>query len=109
MALQSLVKKLNFPQRNEIMALRRTVTKAWEELDAIKLTNVFERWKMVLDLILKDDGGDRFIESNRRKLFHMPSQEAEDLDKDDVRHTAYADNLTAEDIDLHDLDLESWG
>ena len=107
MALQSVVEKLHFHQRNEIGALCRTVTRAWEELDAIKLTNVYERWKMVLDLILKDDGGDRFIESNRGKLFRAPSQEAEDLDEDNVPPPADADNLTAEDINLHNLDLES--
>ena len=60
---------------------------------------------VLLDLIPKDNDGDRFIESNRGKLFRAPSQEVEDLDEDDVRHTADADNLTAEDIDLHDLDL----
>ena len=109
MALKSVVEKLHFHQQNEIGALCRTVTRACEELNAIKLTNVYERWKMVLDLILKDDGGDRFIKSNHGKLFRAPSQETEDLDEDDVRHTADAENITAEDIDLQDLDLESWG
>ena len=48
----------------------------------IKLENVYERWKLVLDLIIEDKGGDRLIESKRGKLFREPSPEAEDLDED---------------------------
>ena len=61
MDLQSVVKNLHFHQVYEIMALCNTTTKAWNNLDAVKLKNVFERWKMVLNLILKDNGGDRYI------------------------------------------------
>ena len=52
MALQSVVEKLHHGQRQHITALCNTVTKAWEELDRVKLTNEYERWKLVLDLIL---------------------------------------------------------
>ena len=106
MALQSVVEKLHFHQRNEIGALCRTVTRAWEELDAIKLTNVYERWKMVLNLIIKDDGGDQFIESNRGKLFRAPSREAEDLDEEVVRSEVDNEQLSAEDVDCRDLNLD---
>ena len=55
------------------------MTKAWGELDWVKLTNVYERWNLVLDLILEDNGGDRLIESRRVKLFREPSDEEEEL------------------------------
>ena len=59
--------------------LARTVRKSWGELDPVKLTNVYNRWKLVLDLIIKDEGGDRKVESKRGKLFRAPSDEAEVL------------------------------
>ena len=37
---------------------------------------------MVLDLILKDNAGNKFIEANRGKLFRSLSQEAEDLNEE---------------------------
>ena len=50
---------------------------------------------------IKDEGGDRFIESNRGKLFRAPSPEAEELDdKEEVDK----DELSGEDIDLNDLE-----
>ena len=64
MAFQSLVEKLHLFKRQEVKALCNTVDRAWEDMDATKLRNVFERWKLVLDLIIKDDGGDRYIEAN---------------------------------------------
>ena len=83
MAFQSLVEKLHLEKRQESKALCNTVDQAWEDMDAIKLRNVYERWKLVLDLIIKDDGGDRYIEANRGKLFKVPSPEAEELDEEE--------------------------
>ena len=51
-------------------------------MEEIKSENVYERWKLVLDLIIEDNGGDRLIESKRGKLFREPSGEAEDLEED---------------------------
>ena len=69
-------------------------------MDAIKLRNVYERWKLVLDLIIKDDGRDRYIEANRGKLFKVPSPETEELDKEEDEE----EEMTAEEIDTNDLD-----
>ena len=49
-------------------ALANMVNKAWDELKTIKLENVYNWWKMVLDLIIKDEGGYGKIESKRGKL-----------------------------------------
>ena len=87
-------------------ALCSTVKKAWEDLDMVKLTNVYERWKMVLDLILKDNGGNKYIEANRGKLFRNPSWEAEDLDETSRREAVDVEDMTAEDIDDVDLGLD---
>ena len=40
---------------------------AWEELDSTKLTNLYTHWLMVLDLILKDEDGDRLTKAKRGK------------------------------------------
>ena len=69
-------------------------------MDAIKLRNVYERWKLVLDSIIKDDGGDRYIEANRGKLFKVPSPEAEELNEEEDEE----EEMTAEEIDTNDLD-----
>ena len=101
MAFQSLVKKLHLNKRQEVKALYNTINKAWDESDTTNLRNVYERWKLVLDLIIKDEGGDRFIESNRGKLFRAPSPEAEELDEEEE---VDKDELLGEDIDLNDLE-----
>ena len=82
MALQNVVEKLHFRQRTEIEALCRTVEAAWKVLEPIKLENVYARWPKVLDLIIEDDGGDRFVESKRGKLYNEPPNEIESLDDD---------------------------
>ena len=69
-------------------------------MDAIKLRNVYERWKLVLDSIIKDDGGDRYIEANRGKLFKVPSPEAEELNEEEDEE----EEMTGEEIDTNDLD-----
>lgn len=80
MAFQNVVERLHFRHQIELQALARTVTRLWDELDPVKLTNVYNRWKLVLDLIIEDEGGDRLIESRRGKLYGAPSDEAEVLD-----------------------------
>ena len=42
----------------EAKALCNTVEEAWKQLDSIKLQNVYNRWKMALDLIIEDNDGD---------------------------------------------------
>ena len=68
MAFQNMVEKLHFREHTEVKALVNTVNKAWGELEPIKLENVYNWWKMVLDLIIKDEDGDGKIESKRGKL-----------------------------------------
>ena len=65
----------------EVKALYNTVREAWKQLDSIKLKNVYNCWKMVLGLIIDDNGGDRLIEANRGKLYYAPSPRIEDLDE----------------------------
>ena len=75
--------------------------RAWDELDATKLRNVCGRWKLVLDLIIKDNGGDCYIEANRGKLFKVPSPEAEELNEEEYDEE---EELAAEELDSNDLD-----
>jgi len=60
--------------------LCRTVDRAWDKLEAIKLENVYNRWKRVLDLIIEDGGGNSKVESKHGKLYRKPSNEAENLE-----------------------------
>lgn len=77
MSFQSVVEKLHWQKRREKEALWGTVEKAWEQLEPIKLTNVYARWRLVLDLIIEDEGGNSLVESRRGKLFSVPSTELE--------------------------------
>ena len=56
MAFQSLVEKLHLQKRQESKALCNTVDQAWEDMDAIKLRNVYERWKLVPFVQSSDKG-----------------------------------------------------
>ena len=80
MYFQCVVEKEHFRLRKELKALCRTVDRAWDKLEAIKLENVYNRWKMVLDLIIEDGGGNSKVESKRGKLYREPSNEAENLE-----------------------------
>ena len=51
---------------------------------------------MVLDLIIKDRGGDGKIESKRGKYFWAPLEEAECLDGDDTTETDEIGEIEAE-------------
>ena len=43
MAFQNVLEKLHFRQRTEVKALANTVNKAWDELEPIKLENIYSR------------------------------------------------------------------
>ena len=46
-----------------------------------KLTNIYQQWKLILDLVIEDEGGDGLIESKWGKLYSNPSaEEAETLE-----------------------------
>ena len=41
------------------------VVEAWDEFDAMKLTNISNRWEKVLHLIIKGDGSNDLVEKER--------------------------------------------
>ena len=77
MAFQNVVERMHFRRRMEAQALARTVERSWEDLEPVKLENVYRRWKLVLDLIIEDQGGNAKVESRRGKLYSAPAAEAE--------------------------------
>ena len=76
------------------------VEEAWYKLEPIKLENVYNRWKMVLDLIIEDEGGNAKVETKRGKLFSEPSREAECLEEDD--ETTEEDEIAEADADTNE-------
>ena len=82
MAFQNVVEKMHIGKRMELNALCKTVKDAWGELEPVKLQNVYTHWKMVLNLIIEEDDGDRLVEAKRGKLYRKPS--AEELEDGDV-------------------------
>ena len=86
---------MHIGKRMELNALCKTVEDAWGELDPVKLQNVYTRWKMVLDLIIEDNGGNRLVEARRGKLYREPSaEELEDGDAaDDDASAAPEDDM----------------
>ena len=101
MAFQNVVEKIHAGKVRERDALARTVEEAWSEMDPVKLTNVWNRWRLVLDLIIEDDGGNRKVESKRGKLFRAPPDHDECIDEE-VR----ADETPADAVEEQDLDAE---
>ena len=102
MALQNVVERLHFKKRKELDALARTTEDAWGELESMKLTNVWNRWRLVLDLIVEGEGGDGMVEAKRGKLFRAPPEEAEVIE----------DVLEEEETELdwiHEADAELGG
>ena len=79
--------------------MARSVENAWREFLPIKLTIVYNRWKMVLDLIIEDEGGDALVESKRGKLYRAPSEEAEDLDTNENDGGGNESAVTADEIE----------
>ena len=66
----------------------------WGKREQVKLHNVYTRWKMVLDLIIEDDGGDRLVEARRGKLYREPSAvELEDGDANDNDESSPEDDI----------------
>ena len=57
----------------ELNVLCNAVMSACGEFRSIKLETVYERWKLVLDSIIEDNGGNRLIEAKRGKLYQEPS------------------------------------
>ena len=102
MAFQNVVEKMHFKKRKEAEALCGTVREAWKQLDPVKLENVYNRWKMVLDLIIEDEGGNAKVESKRGKLYREPPPEAECLEKEEANDA----NAEAEEIAELEADVE---
>ena len=58
-AFQNVVEQLHFKKRTEYDALTCTTEDACGELNLINLTNVWNWWQLVLDLIIEEEGGNR--------------------------------------------------
>ena len=56
--------------------MARTTEDACDKLGSIKLTNVWNRWWLVLDPIIEDEGANRKMEAKRGKIFCAPPEEA---------------------------------
>ena len=74
MTLQNMIENLNFWKRVEMEALAQSAENAWRKFLPIKLTNVYNCWKMVLDLIIEDEGGDALVKLKRGKLYHAQTK-----------------------------------
>jgi len=72
-AIQSLVEKLSFCGRHDANVLDKTVQQAWLQFPAATVEKVYQHWLLVLDLIMKDNGGNRLVESHRGKLTNDPT------------------------------------
>ena len=64
--------------------LASTVYKAWNDFRSEAIDKVFKRWELVLDLILLDNGGNRFVESFRGKLTNDPTSVASSTESDNL-------------------------
>ena len=62
MTIQSKVEELHRTLVLDNDVLAKTVIEAFETFDSDKLTNIYERWEKVLDLIIKNEGRNDLVE-----------------------------------------------
>ena len=67
MGLQSTVECLLYRQCQDPML------NDWENFPAKTIGKVFKRWVKVLDIMLKDNGGNLFVEKDRGELTNDPT------------------------------------
>ena len=78
-ALQSKTESLSYRQRQDPDVLCDTVLRAWNNLPVHAIGKAYKRWLKVLDLILLDNGGNRYVEQFRGKLTSDPSESTEEV------------------------------
>ena len=85
-SIQSAVEKRH---RNRVKAsndaLARTVKETWEQFDSAILKRVYDRWELVLSLIISDSGDNKAIDLNRGNLLVplvLPKPESDDEEAD---------------------------
>ena len=69
MALQNVVEKLHFCKRMETKTPCSTVVDSWKSPQRMNFLNIYNRWLLVLDLIIDNNGGNRLVETKRSKLY----------------------------------------
>ena len=87
MALQCHMEQIHKERvmRNDILAC--SVSEAYTKVDHMVLTRVYERWKLVLRLIIAGKGTNNLVESHRSlraNLVSLPTLPEADSDDDDV-------------------------
>lgn len=78
-SMQSYVETLSYRRLQSVEAIAEATEKAWDEFPAEKIEKVYKRWLLVLKLILKDKGGNRYVETHRGKLTSDPLKEDSNL------------------------------
>ena len=78
----------------------------WGKLGSVNLKNVGQCWKLVLNLIIEDNGGNCLIKAKCGKLCQEPFPEVEYLDIETTRYTADNNNLILEDTTHRDQGLD---
>lgn len=63
--LQAIVERLHRLKRMSTEALSRTVRDAFEMIGSSKVENIYNRWEYVLELIIRGEGRNDLVESNR--------------------------------------------
>ena len=71
-SLQSAVEKLHRDKRTDADAIAHSALQAWRALPSDKISRVFSRIPVVLDLIIEDQGGNDKVEGRRGQLFRAP-------------------------------------
>ena len=89
MSIQSKVENVHHRRRCQVDALCRSIEDAWENhLLEDAFANVFSRLRVVLSLIVEDNGGNELVEKKRGKLFCdaslplLPQSEGDETEED---------------------------
>ena len=105
-ALQSIVEKQHRGKRCQASALVETVADVWRTTEISRiLTNVFDRMKKVLVLIVEAEGKNDLVETKRGKRFrsldrwHLPPLESAAAAIDDEADAAHIDDDEEEEVE----------
>eukprot|EP00957_Ditylum_brightwellii_P042968 3254524-Ditylum_brightwellii.AAC.1 len=69
MAIPSIVGKNHLGHVKDNDCLARSAELAWDSLSSDKSTNIFNQWKLVLNLIIEDEGGNDKVQDKCSKNF----------------------------------------
>ena len=102
-SVQSNVERIHRTLVMQNDVLSESITSAFENLSAVTLNNIYDRWVKVLDLILKGEGDNELVEKCRKK-----NEKVEDIVYVKNNNIVVCHEESSDDEDFDILDVEEF-